>query len=150
MVVWGEADGFGRGALFDLSVAERGTERYAFAARGSRCERSGEIPQNLDPAALFPAIRDGGPHDGGGKERDGGSGDEPEGGRNGEQDGGLPGEATALTAIAAAFGVTLSRSALDHGRLHTFTTRSWTRPPGPGETYVVMSFGPVTLKHDAG
>ncbi|MFF9899100.1 hypothetical protein [Streptomyces longispororuber] len=126
----GEADEFGRGALFDLSVAERGTERHAFTVRGSRCERSGKIPQDLDPARLFPAIRDGGPHDGGGKERDGGSGDEPEGGRNGEQDGGLPGEATALTAIAAAFGVTFPTPPL--------TTAVCTpSPPAPGRGHPV-------------
>ncbi|WP_282797867.1 hypothetical protein [Streptomyces sp. CC224B] len=29
-------------------------------------------------------------------------------------------------------------------------TGRWTRPPGPGESYAVMSFDPVTLKHDAG
>ncbi|WP_030786683.1 SMI1/KNR4 family protein [Streptomyces sp. NRRL S-920] len=136
VVVWGEADRYGEGALFHLSVAERGEQQYAFTVRGNRCERSGEIPQDLDPARLFPTIRDRRPHDGGGMQRDGGS--------DSERDGGLPGEATALTAIAAAFGVTLPRYALDHGRLHTFTTCSWTRPPGPGETFVVMSFGPVT------
>ncbi|MEU7647215.1 SMI1/KNR4 family protein [Streptomyces huasconensis] len=145
VAVWGETDRFDRGALFHLSVAERGTERYAFTVRGSRCEHFGEIPQDLDPARLFPAIRDGGPHDGADDEREGGSDSELDGGCNREQDGGLAGEATALTAIATAFGVTLPRSALDHGRLHTFITRSWTRPPGPGETYVVLSFGPPAL-----
>ncbi|MBM7168689.1 hypothetical protein JQK87_09755 [Streptomyces sp. G44] len=132
VVVWGEADQYGGGALFHLSVAERGEERYAFTVRGNRCERFGQIPQDLDPARLFPATRDSG------------SDSERDGVRSGERDGGLSGEATALAAIAAAFRVTLPRYALDHGRLHTFTTCSWTRPPGPGETYVVMSFGPVT------
>ncbi|MFE2721157.1 hypothetical protein [Kitasatospora sp. NPDC059327] len=45
-------------------------------------------------------------------------------------------------AVAAEFGVGLPRSALTEGRPHTFTTRSRTRPPGPGETYVEVTFGP--------
>ncbi|MFH8790720.1 hypothetical protein [Streptomyces roseoverticillatus] len=42
--------------------------------------------------------------------------------------------------VTAEFGVSLPRSALTSQdcRLHRFTTRSWTRPPGPGETYVVV------------
>lgn len=119
VVVWASSDEFGRGALFHLSVAELNTERYAFTVLGERCDRSGEIPQDLDPDHLFPEVRSGG-------------------GQNRE----LPGEAAALAAIATTFGTTLPRFALDHGRLHTFTTRSWTRPPGPGETYTVITFGP--------
>ncbi|MFJ4184971.1 hypothetical protein [Kitasatospora sp. NPDC089509] len=46
-----------------------------------------------------------------------------------------------MAAIAAEFGVGLPRFAITEGRLHTFTTRSWTRPPGPGETYMVVTFG---------
>ncbi|WP_240137036.1 SMI1/KNR4 family protein [Streptomyces sp. MUM 178J] len=53
-------------------------------------------------------------------------------------------ERAALEAIAAEFGVSLPRFALTEGRLHGFTTRSWTRQPGPGEAYVVMGFGPLT------
>lgn len=117
VVVWGSSDQFDRGALFHLSVAERGTERYAFTILGERCERSGEIPQELDPDRLFPDVR--------------------RGSHNRE----LPGEAAALAAIATTFGATLPRFALDHGRLHTVATRSWTRPPGPGETYTVATFG---------
>ncbi|MFE0174901.1 SMI1/KNR4 family protein [Streptomyces sp. NPDC059002] len=119
VVVWAAPDQFGRGALFHLSVAERGTERYSFTVLGERCERSGAIPQDLDPDRLFPEVRSGGP--------------------NRE----LPGEAAALAAITATFGVMLPRFALDHGRLHTFATRSWTRPPGPGETYMVITSGPL-------
>ncbi len=118
VVVWAAPDRFDRGALFHLSVAEHGTQRYAFTVFGERCERSGEIPEALLPERLFPEVRDGGRY----VER--------------------RGEAGALAAIAATFGVTLPRLALDHGRLHSFTTRSWTRPPGPGEGYAVITVGP--------
>ncbi|MFD0415632.1 SMI1/KNR4 family protein [Streptomyces sp. NPDC127108] len=117
VVVWAEPDSFERGALFHLSVAERGVQRYAFTVFGERCERSGEIPRELEPERLFPEVRDGGRY------REG------------------LGEAAALEAVGATFGVTLPRFALDHGRLHTFRTRSWTRPPVPGETYTVITVG---------
>ncbi|KWT62238.1 hypothetical protein ADL21_08925 [Streptomyces albus subsp. albus] len=52
------------------------------------------------------------------------------------------GEPGALAAVAAAFGVMLPRLALGRGRLHSFTTCSWTRPPGPGEGYAVITVGP--------
>ncbi|WP_424891661.1 SMI1/KNR4 family protein [Streptomyces sp. XH2] len=56
---------------------------------------------------------------------------------------GRAGERRVLEAIAAEFGVSLPRYALTSQdcRLHRFTTRSWTRPPGPGETYVVVRWG---------
>ncbi|MFE0106860.1 SMI1/KNR4 family protein [Streptomyces sp. NPDC059009] len=120
VVVWAAPDSFDFGALFHLSVAEHGTETYAFTVRGERCERSGEIPAELAPERLFPEIREGGAY----------------------QEG--RGEADALAAIAAAFGVTLPRLALDRGRLHSFVTRSWTRPPGPGESYLVITMGSTT------
>ncbi|MFD9884474.1 SMI1/KNR4 family protein [Streptomyces alboflavus] len=120
VVVWAEPDSFDRGALFHLSVAEHGVERYAFTVFGGRCERSGEIPPELVPERLFPEVRDGGRY------------------RRGL------GETAALDAVAARFGVTLPRFALDHGRLHTFRTRSWTRPPESGETYTVITVGPRT------
>ncbi|WP_051853452.1 SMI1/KNR4 family protein [Streptomyces aureocirculatus] len=118
VVVWSAPDMFDSGALFHLSVAEHGAERYAFTVLGARCERSGEIPEELLPERLFP-----------------GAGDR---GRHGER----RGAAAALAAIAAAFGVTLPRLALTRGRLHSFTTRSWTRPPGPGEGYAAASRKP--------
>ncbi len=43
-----------------------------------------------------------------------------------------------LEAVAREFGAGLPRHAITSGRLHTFTTRSWTRPPGDGETYAVI------------
>ncbi|MFD3454106.1 SMI1/KNR4 family protein [Streptomyces sp. NPDC058691] len=98
--------------LFHLSFAENGEERYAFTVRGTEVRRSGSVPPALDPRHLFSPD------------------DFP---REGEQ--------RALRAVAAEFGVTLPRFALTRGLLHTFVTRSWTRPPGPGETYVTMTVG---------
>ncbi|MFJ2864230.1 SMI1/KNR4 family protein [Kitasatospora sp. NPDC087314] len=112
--------------LFHLSVAEQGTERYAFTVQGSLIHRSGgPIPPALDPHRLFgaPAPDHGHGPDGAGEL------------------GARQGERRALAAIAVEFGVSLPRFALTEGRLHTFTTCSWTRPPGPGETYAVISFG---------
>ncbi|MFJ8109906.1 SMI1/KNR4 family protein [Streptomyces sp. NPDC096132] len=50
------------------------------------------------------------------------------------------GEAGLLDAVAGEFGVGLPRFALTKGRAHTFTTRSWTRPPEPGERIAVLRF----------
>ncbi|MFJ1939065.1 SMI1/KNR4 family protein [Kitasatospora sp. NPDC088160] len=111
--------------LFHLSAAEQGVQRYAFTFDGSEIHRGdGPIPPTLDPAALFvsPAAPGQGGPDGAG---------EPD----------RTGERRALEAIAAEFGVGLPRFALTEGRLHTFTTRSWTRPPEPGDTYAFVTFG---------
>lgn len=51
---------------------------------------------------------------------------------------GAEAERPLLDAVAEHFGVHLPRHALRNGRLHTCTTRSWTRPPEDGETYVVI------------
>ncbi|MFF7988794.1 SMI1/KNR4 family protein [Kitasatospora xanthocidica] len=108
--------------LFHLSVAERGVERYAFTVDGTGISRNGgPIPPGLDPDTLFGAPT------------------APADSAHGEPD--RSGERRALTAIAAEFGVGLPRFAVTEGRLHTFTTRSWTRPPGPGETYAVLTLG---------
>ncbi|MFD7902978.1 SMI1/KNR4 family protein [Kitasatospora sp. NPDC059747] len=108
VVVWSAPDqGF-----FHLSVAEQGTELYAFTVRGSEIHRTGtDIPPALDPDVLFAP---------GGEGR---------------------AERRALAAIAVHFGVGLPRFALTEGRLHHVTTRSWTSPPGPGETYARISLG---------
>ncbi|MEU6342450.1 SMI1/KNR4 family protein [Streptomyces sp. NPDC046977] len=115
VVVWGAPGGaYGPRSfdLFHLSVADNGEESYAFTVHGTEVRRSGSVPPDLDPDRLFS----------------------PEG---------LPreGELRALEAIAAAFGVTLPRFALTPGYLPTFTTRSWTRPPGPGERYWTVTVG---------
>lgn len=120
VVVWSDpARGNGDHGHFHLSVAENGREQYAFTAHGTAIQRSGTIPAMLDPARFFPRTAP----------------DEPDPGRLGERH--------ALQALAAEFQVRLPRFALTRGRLHTFTTLSWTRPPGPGEAYTVISFGPL-------
>ncbi|MFE9017140.1 SMI1/KNR4 family protein [Streptomyces sp. NPDC007808] len=100
----------GRGEpFFHLSVARDGVELYAFTYADSEVGRSGEIPRALDPSRFF-----GGSEDWGRVER------------------------SLLEAVAGEFGASLPRHALVNGRLHTFVTRSWTRPPQDGEMYSVM------------
>ncbi|WP_376733638.1 hypothetical protein [Streptomyces broussonetiae] len=99
-------------AAFHLSVAERGRQLYAFTVRGGEIERSGVIPEVLDPVRLF---------------------------RPG--DGELECERRALEALHGGLGLSLPRFALTEGRLHTFTTRSWTRAPGPGEGFAYACIG---------
>ncbi|MBC7270230.1 MAG: SMI1/KNR4 family protein, partial [Streptomyces sp.] len=99
-------------AAFHLSVAERGQELYAFTVRGGEIERSGVIPEVLDPVRLF----------------------RPE-------DGELECERRVLEALQGELGLSLPRFALTVGRLHTFTTRSWTRAPGAGEGFAYACLG---------
>ncbi|WP_405529838.1 SMI1/KNR4 family protein [Streptomyces canus] len=103
--------------LFHVSMAEDGQEQYAFTVHGTTIRRSGTAPAALAPDRLFPRT-------------------EPLSGRLGER--------RVLEALTAEFGVRLPRFALTQGRLHTFTTCSWTRPPGPGETYAVIRMGPLS------
>ncbi|MFB9738051.1 SMI1/KNR4 family protein [Streptomyces sp. NPDC057386] len=93
---------------FHLSVARAGAELYAFTYEGGEIRRSGRIPAALDPDRFFGAVED------------------------------AAAEGPLLEAIAAEFGVRLPRHALLRGRLHRFTTCSWTRPPRDGETYAVV------------
>ncbi|MFF3885497.1 SMI1/KNR4 family protein [Streptomyces sp. NPDC001914] len=110
VVVWSDLGARHGDPFFHLSVARHGAEVYAFTYAGGEVRRrSGEIPEALDPDRFF-----GGPEDSAGTER------------------------RLLEAVAAEFGVHLPRHAIRVGRLHTFTTRSWTRPPGDGEAYVVI------------
>ncbi|MDQ1033981.1 hypothetical protein QFZ75_000397 [Streptomyces sp. V3I8] len=95
---------------FHLSVARDGVEQYAFTYADGEVTSSGEIPEALDPSRFF-----------------------------GEAQGSAEAERSLLEAVTGEFGVHLPRHALVHGRLHTFTTRSWTRPPRDGETYMVIS-----------
>ncbi|MEU9603401.1 SMI1/KNR4 family protein [Streptomyces sp. NPDC048057] len=53
---------------------------------------------------------------------------------------GLPGTRSALEALERALGLTLPRTALLEGPLHSFVTRSWIRPPGPGDSYITVTF----------
>ncbi|GAA2480143.1 SMI1/KNR4 family protein [Streptomyces thermolineatus] len=101
-----------RPAAFHLSVAERGEELYAFTVRGAEVRCSGAMPDALDPARLFR------PED-----------TEPDR------------ELRVLEALHTELGLSLPRFALTRGRLHTFTTRSWTRAPRTGEGYAYACFG---------
>ncbi|MFI9832313.1 SMI1/KNR4 family protein [Streptomyces sp. NPDC051913] len=111
VTVWSEPFDGQRPGVFHLSVAENGEESYAFTVRPTTISRRGPVPSGLDPDLLFPP-------------------DAPRDGRQGERH--------ALDAVAAEFGVRLPRFALTQGRLHTVRTRSWRRPPGPGEGYVTI------------
>ncbi|MFI7503620.1 SMI1/KNR4 family protein [Streptomyces sp. NPDC049687] len=53
---------------------------------------------------------------------------------------GRAGEAGLLDAVAGEFGVRIPRFAVTRGRAYTLTTRSWTRPPEPGERIAVLRF----------
>ncbi|MEU5117021.1 hypothetical protein AB0G64_36725 [Streptomyces longwoodensis] len=101
-------------AAFHLSVAERGEELYAFTVRGTDVERSGEIPEALDPARLIDP-------------------DDTE----------LVREQKMLAALHTELGLSLPRFALTQGRLCTFTTRSWTRAPRAGEGYAYITLSRI-------
>ncbi|MFD3837754.1 SMI1/KNR4 family protein [Streptomyces sp. NPDC058642] len=101
-----------RSAAFHLSVAEQGQELYAFTVRGTEIERSGAIPDALDPAQLFRP-------------------DDTE----------LDCELRALETLHTELGLSLPRFALTQGSLHTFTTRSWTRAPREGEGFSYVRIG---------
>ncbi|KOV94990.1 cell wall assembly protein [Streptomyces sp. NRRL B-1140] len=112
VVVWSGLREGHREPFFHLSVARDGAEQYSFTYTDGEIRSSGEIPAALDPNRFFGAQEDGA-----GVER------------------------SLLAAVAGEFGVRLPRHALVNGRLHTFVTRSWTRPPGDGETYAVIRVG---------
>ncbi|WP_407562360.1 SMI1/KNR4 family protein [Streptomyces sp. 184] len=101
-------------SAFHLSVAEQGRELYAFTVRGTETERSGAIPEALDPARLF----------------------RPE-------DTETDRERRLLEALHTELDLSLPRFALTRGRLHTLTTRSWTRAPREDEGfgYAYISVG---------
>ncbi|WP_037699482.1 SMI1/KNR4 family protein [Streptomyces scabiei] len=109
VVVWSGLRAWHGEPFFHLSVARNGVEEYAFTYADGELRQSGEIPRVLDPSRFFSTL-------GGGAEV----------------------EQALLEAVTAEFGVSLPRHALVNGRLHTFTTRSWTRPPRDDETYAVI------------
>jgi hypothetical protein len=112
VVVWSGLRTRHREPFFHLSVARDGAEQYSFTYADGETRPSGEIPAALDPSRFF-----GGPEGGAGVER------------------------SLLEAVAEEFGARLPRHALVNGRLHTFVTRSWTRPPRDGERYMVIRVG---------
>ncbi|MEU1177856.1 SMI1/KNR4 family protein [Streptomyces sp. NPDC005820] len=109
VVVWSGLRTWHGKPFFHLSVAQDGAEEYAFTYADGEVRRSGEIPPALDPDRFFGAGADG-----------------------------TGAERSLLDAVAGEFGAQLPRHAIVRGRLHTFTTRSWTRPPRNGEGYVAI------------
>jgi hypothetical protein len=95
--------------FFHLSVARDGAEQYAFTYADGEVRQSGEMPRALDPSQFFGDLEDS-----------------------------AAVERSLLEAVTGEFGARLPRHAIMNGRLHTFTTRSWTRPPRDGETYAVI------------
>ncbi|OPF81640.1 cell wall assembly protein [Streptomyces antioxidans] len=95
--------------FFHLSVARDGVEEFAFTYADGEVRSRGEIPQALDPSGFFGGLEDS-----------------------------AEVERSLLEALTGEFGAHLPRHAIVNGRLHTFATRSWTRPPRNGETYTVV------------
>ncbi|MEV8036148.1 SMI1/KNR4 family protein [Streptomyces sp. NPDC086182] len=112
VVVWSGLRTRRGSPFFHLSVARDGAEQYAFTYADGEIRQSGEIPRALDPSRYFDDLEDG-----------------------------AEVERSLLDAVAGEFGVHLPRHAIVNGRLHTFATRSWTRPPRNGETYMVIRTG---------
>ncbi|MFJ5226668.1 SMI1/KNR4 family protein [Streptomyces sp. NPDC088400] len=109
VVVWSGLRTWHGEPFFHLSVARDGAEQYAFTYADREVRSSGEIPQALDPSRFFGDLEDG-----------------------------AEVERSLLEAVTEEFGARLPRHAIVNGRLHTFTSRSWTRPPRDGETYAVL------------
>ncbi|WP_405812852.1 SMI1/KNR4 family protein [Streptomyces sp. NBC_01390] len=112
VAVWSGLRAWHGEPFFHLSVAQDGIEQYAFTYAGGEIRQSGEIPQALDASRFFEALEDG-----------------------------ASAERSLLEAVAGQFGASLPRRAIASARLHTFTTRSWTRPPRDGEAYAVIRMG---------
>ncbi|MYV44877.1 SMI1/KNR4 family protein [Streptomyces sp. SID2888] len=109
VVVWSGLRTWHGEPFFHLSVAEDGVEQCSFTYADGQLRQSGEIPRALDPSRFFGDLEDG-----------------------------AEAERSLLEAVTVEFGAHLPRHAIMNGRLHTFTTRSWTRPPRDGETYAVI------------
>ncbi|MCF4135913.1 hypothetical protein L1856_01815 [Streptomyces sp. Tue 6430] len=105
VVLWAHGTRDGGLAVFHLSVAERGEQSYAYTLRGTHVERSGPVPEALDPDRVLRGV--------------------------GETDR----ERCLLAAVQDEFGLSLPRHALVEGMLPQLTTRSWNRAPREGEVY---------------
>ncbi|MGW0832063.1 SMI1/KNR4 family protein [Streptomyces prunicolor] len=114
VVVWSGLRSQHGKPFFHLSVARDGAEQYAFTYTDGEIRQSGEIPQALTPSRFFGDLGDA-----------------------------AEAERPLLEAVSEEFGTSLPRHALVKGRLHTFTTRSWTRPPKDGEGYLVIRMHPT-------
>lgn len=111
----------GEEAFCHVSVAADGVEQYAFTYLAGEVRASGEIPPALDPARFF------------------GDPAQPT-----DRAATVAAERALLAALADEFDVTLPRHAIRYGRLPTFVSRSWTRPPRDGEGYLVFQRTRVT------
>lgn len=109
VVVWSGLRTWHGEPFFHLSVARDGVAQYAFTYADGEVLQSGEIPATLNPSRFF-----------------------------GDLDDSAEVERSVLEAVGGELGAQLPRHAIVNGRLHTFTTRSWTRPPRDGETYAVI------------
>ena len=109
VVVWSGLRAWHGEPFFHLSVARDGVEQYAFTYADGEIQQNGEIPPTLDPSRFF-----------------------------GDRKDTAAAERSLLAAVAGEFGASLPRHAIANGRLHTFTSLSWTRPPRDGETYAVI------------
>jgi hypothetical protein len=117
VVVWSGLRSQHGKPFFHLSVARDGAEQYAFTYTDGEIQQSGEIPQALAPSRFFGDLEDA-----------------------------AEAERPLLEAVSEEFGASLPRHALVKGRLHTFTTRSWTRPPKDGEGYLVIRMHPTPTR----
>ncbi|WP_320783544.1 SMI1/KNR4 family protein [Streptomyces sp. CRN 30] len=100
VVVWSGLRAWHGEPFFHVSVARDGAEQYAFSYADGEIQRHGDIPQALDPSRFFGVALENA----------------------------ADAERPLLAAVAGEFGVHVPRHAITNGRLHTFTTRSWTRP----------------------
>lgn len=114
VTVWSRPSTGHRPAVFHLSVAQNGAERYALTTDGTTTTTRGPVPEFLLP---------------------------PPGTLSGD-DGLRRAERHVLEALARHLAVRLPRFALTQGRLHTLLTRPWNRPPGPGEGYLTVRVVP--------
>jgi hypothetical protein len=107
VVIWSApTDPHGRPGLFHLSVAEHGEQTYAFTVQGTQIQRSGTTPPTLDPDLFFPAADD--TSDAEAHTPDRTSTAQEAAAWHTDPDG----ERRALEAVAAEFGVSLPRFAL--------------------------------------
>jgi hypothetical protein len=113
VVVWSGLRTRHQEPFFHLSVARDGAEQYAFTYANGEIQQRGEIPPALAPSRFLGDLEDR-----------------------------TEAEQSLLEAVSEEFGACLPRHAIVNGRLHTLATRSWTRPPRDGETYMVIRLGP--------
>lgn len=114
VTVWSQPSTGHRPAVFHLSVARDGEERYALTTNGTTTTTRGPVPESLLPPP----------------------------GTLSDDDGLRRAERHILEALAHHLAVRLPRFALTHSRLHTVLTRPWNRPPEPGEVYLTVRIVP--------